>query len=421
MVDPVVYTSSPELDDELVKSQNWGNEEWVHSQFRWLRNNDPIRKFEPQGYDPFWSLTRFEDILNVESDKETFINDPRPILAPKLLEVLVGQMFGRRHLVRSLITMDAPDHLQYRTVAQPWFMRGNLRKIEETVNQLAVTYVDKLCELDGECDFVKDIAVWFPIRVIMSILGVPESDEPLMMKLTQELFGSSDPDTRRSFETTALMDVVEDFNAYFRNLTESRRKNPTDDVASVIANAEINGESMPELETNGYYTIIATAGHDTTSSSIAGGLLALIQNPDQMKKLRHDPDRYMATAVEEMIRWVTPVRQFMRTATKDAVVSGTSISAGDSCVLWYPSANRDESVFDSPYDFRVDRSDSKHLAFGHGVHLCLGQHLARMELSAFFREFVRRVKHVELNGEPKYSQSVFVGGLKALPIRYQVD
>ncbi|MCY3883875.1 MAG: cytochrome P450 [Gammaproteobacteria bacterium] len=421
MVETAIYTSSPELDDELVKSQNWGNEDWVHAQFQWLRIHDPIRKIEPQGYDPFWSLTRFEDILNVEQDKETFINDPRPILAPKLLEVLIEQMVGRRHLVRSLITMDAPDHLQYRAVAQPWFMRGNLRKIEDTVNRLAVMYVNRLQELGGECDFVKDIAIWYPIRVIMSILGVPESDEPLMMKLTQELFGSADPDTRRSFEQTALMDVVEDFNKYFRELTEARRKDPTDDVASVIANSRINGETMPELETNGYYTIIATAGHDTTSSSISGGLLALIQNPEQFQLLAREPVRFMETAVDEMIRWVTPVRQFMRTATRDAKVGGTDILAGDSCVLWYPSANRDESVYDDPFEFRVDRHETKHLAFGYGVHVCLGQHLARMELSAFFKEFLRRVKHVELNGEPKYSQSVFVGGLKSLPIRYQFE
>ena len=414
-----IYTTSPELDQALVNNENWGDENWVHAQFEWLRANDPIRRMDPEGFDPFWSLTRFDDIQAVEGNKEVFINDPRPILGPKLLQLMVQQMVGRRHLVRSLITMDAPDHLKYRTVAQQWFMRGNLRRIETRIKELATMYVDRLLELGGECDFVKDIAIWYPIRVIMSILGIPEQDEPLMMKLTQELFGGSDPDTRRSFENTAIMDVVADFDAYFRRLTQSRRENPADDVASVIANAKIDGKPMPELETNGYYIIIATAGHDTTSSSIAGGLLALIQNPNELAKLRSDPDQFMETAISEMIRWVTPVRQFMRTATQDTNVNGVNIPAGDSCVLWYPSANRDDSVFEDPFAFRVDRRDTKHLAFGYGVHVCLGQHLARMEMDAFLRELLTRVNHIELNGEPKYSESSFVGGLKSLPIRYE--
>ena len=416
--DTKIYTTSPELDQAIVNTQNWGNERWVHDQFAWLRANDPIRRMDPDGFDPFWSLTRYEDIQAVEGNKECFINDPRPIWGPKMLEVVIQQMVGRKHLVRSLITMDAPDHIQYRTIAQRWFMRGNLKRIEGRIKQLAEKYVDRLLELGGECDFVKDIAIWYPIRVIMSILGIPEEDEPLMMKLTQEMFGSSDPDTRRSFETTALMDVIADFDAYFRDLTRARRNNPTDDVASVIANAKIGNQPMPELETNGYYIIIATAGHDTTSSSISGGLLALVDNPDQMSRLRAEPDLYMESTINEMIRWVTPVRQFMRTATEDSVVANTRIPAGDSCVLWYPSANRDETVFEDPFEFRIDRQDLKHLAFGYGVHVCLGQHLARMEMDAFFRELLNRVSHIELNGTPRYSESSFVGGLKSLPIRY---
>lgn len=418
MQEPSIFTTSPELDQAIVNPQNWGDEKWVHAQFAWLRANDPIRHMTPEGFDPFWSLTRFDDIQAVEANKEVFINDPRPILGPKLLAALVEQMVGRRHLVRSLVTMDAPDHLRYRTIAQQWFMRGNLKRIEHRIKQLAEKYVDRLLERGSECDFVKDIAIWYPIRVIMSILGIPEEDEPLMMKLTQELFGSSDPDTRRSFENTALMDVVADFDSYFRDLTKARREKPTDDVASVIANATIDGNPVPDLETNGYYIIIATAGHDTTSSSIAGGLLALIDNPRELARLRAEPDRYMEPAINEMIRWVTPVRQFMRTATEDSMVGETKIPAGDSCVLWYPSANRDESVFDDPYEFRIDRHDMKHLAFGYGVHVCLGQHLARMEMDAFFRELLNRVSHIELNGEPRYTESSFVGGLKNLPIRY---
>ena len=415
-----VLTESPELDVAMVDPAHWGDENWVHAQFAWLRANAPVRRMAPDGFEPFWSLTRHQDIMAVEGDKRRFINDPRPILGPKLTEALLQHLSGRRHLVRSLVQMDDPDHSKYRALTQPWFMGSNLRKLAGRIDALAKQYVDRLGELGGECDFVKDISTWYPLRVIMTIFGVPEEDEPLMVRLTQELFGSTDPDERRAIEPDSLMDVVADFEAYFQALSRSRRAHPTDDVASVIANAQIDGEPIPEHETNGYYIIIATAGHDTTSSSTAGGLHALIEHPDELAKLRAAPEQHMATAVDEMIRWVTPVRQFARTATEDCQVGGVDFAEGESCVLWYPSANRDEAVFEDPFSFRVDRPDVRHLAFGYGAHVCLGQHLARMEMAALFRELLRRVAHIELNGEPRYSQTVFVGGLKSLPIRYRM-
>jgi cytochrome P450 len=322
-------------------------------------------------------------------------------------------------VVRSLVQMDDPDHTKYRMLTQAWFMGSNLRKLQGMVDALAKTYVDRMLDFGGECDFVKDVAIWYPLRVIMSILGVPESDEPVMLKLTQELFGSADPDVQRSFKVEDIFDVIRDFEAYFTAMTAERRRNPKDDVATVIANAKIDGLPIPELEANGYYTIVATAGHDTTSSSTAGGLLALLEHPDQMALLRGDVDRHLATAIDEAIRWVSPVRHFMRTATKDTEVRGQKIAAGESVILWYPSANRDEEVFEAPFEFRVDRNDGKQLAFGFGAHVCLGQHLARMEMAALYRELFTRVKDIELAGEPRYTQSTFVGGLKSLPIRFK--
>ena len=414
-----VVTQSPELDAALVDPRRWASEDWVHAQFAWLRDNDPVRWMAPNGFDPFFSVTRHADIKAIESDKRLFVNDPRPILSGKILEAMTQHLVGRRHLVRSLVTMDDPDHARYRALTQRWFMGSNLRRLDRRIAELATKYVNRLGDLGGECDFVKDVAIWYPLRVIMSVLGVPDEDEPLMLKLTQELFGSADPDTQRSFEPESLMDVVADFEAYFRALTEDRRAKPTDDVASLIANARIGGEPVPELETNGYYIIIATAGHDTTSSSAAGGLLALIENPGELAKLRENPDRYMGSAIDEVIRWVTPVRQFMRTATADCRVGSVDVAEGQACALWYVSANRDGAVFENPFSFLVDRR-SNHLAFGYGPHVCLGQHLARMEMAALYREMLARVDHVELNGEPAYSQSTFVGGLKSLPIRYRM-
>lgn len=413
-----LLTTFPEIDQAIVDPVNWADEQGIHTQLTWLRQNEPLRLLEPEGFDPFWNVTRYADIREIEGNKQVFINDPRPTLGPKGMQDVIEQLTGRKHLVRSLVQMDDPDHTKYRMLTQAWFMGPNLRKLQGEVDRLARLYVDRLADMGGECDFVKDVAIWYPLRVIMSILGVPEEDEALMLKLTQELFGSQDPDNQRSFEPEDFFAVVADFEAYFAELTRSRRANPTDDVASVIANARFDGEPMPEHDANGYYMIVATAGHDTTSATSAGGLLALMENPQQMALLRQDPDGLMATAIDEMIRWVSPVRHFMRTATEDYEIRGKTIRAGESAILWYPSANRDEDVFQAPFEFRVKRKDARHLAFGYGAHVCLGQHLAKMELSALFKELLRRVKSFELAGEPSYSQATFVGGLKSLPIRF---
>ena len=414
-----MYTNSPELDQALVNPEFWSHEQEVHELLTWLRSNDPLRYLEPEGFAPFWNVTKYDDVKTIEGNKKVFINDPRPTLAQLGMDEMVQAMTGRRHLIRSLVQMDDPDHMKYRMLTQGWFMGTNLRKLQDRVDRLATMYVDRMGELGGECDFVKDVAIWYPLRVIMEILGVPEEDEALMLKLTQELFGSQDPDNQRSFDPQDFFQVVEDFESYFDDLTTARRENPTDDVATLIANAEFDGEPMPRLDSNGYYIIIATAGHDTTSASTAGGVLALLENPGELKKLQDNPE-YMGTAIDEVIRWVTPVRHFMRTATEDVEVSGKTIKAGESAILWYPSANRDEDVFDEPFEFRIDRKDAKQLAFGFGAHVCLGQHLARMEITALYREILDRVTDIELAGEPRYTQSTFVGGLKSLPIRYRM-
>jgi cytochrome P450 len=411
---------SPRFDDELVDPATWADEEKIHRYLAWLREHDPVRRLEPEGFEPFYAITRHADLMAVERDKQGFINDPRPTLAPEAITAAIEQLTGRRHLVRSLVQMDDPDHMKYRMLTAPFFTRQKLEEMKPDVERLAKMYVDRMAEFGGECDFARDVAIWYPLRVVMNVLGVPPEDEPLMMQLTQELFGSTDPDVQRSFDLMAIGDVVRDFEAYFTGISEDRRKNPRDDIATIIANATIDGEPIGDLEAAGYYIIVATAGHDTTSSSTAGGLLALMENPEEFAKLRSDPDRHLAGAVEEMIRWVSPVRHFMRTATKDQEIRGQKIAEGESVILWYPSANRDEDVFTDPFSFRVERPAARNLAFGFGAHVCLGQHLARMEMQAFYRELLARVEHVELAGEPRYAQASFVGGLKSLPIRYRM-
>jgi cytochrome P450 len=294
-----------------------------------------------------------------------------------------------------------------------------MRALKVRIDELAKRFVDSMAESGGECDFVQEVAVNYPLYVIMSLLGLPESDFPRLLKYTQELFGNDDAELQRGTSKEEQMVALLDMFGYFTALTASRRADPTEDLASAIANATIDGEPLSDIDTVSYYVIIATAGHDTTSAVISGGLQALIEHPDQLERLRDNPT-LMPLASEEMIRWVTPVKEFMRTAREDTTVRGVPIAAGESVLLSYASANRDEEVFDDPFRFDVGRDPNRHNAFGYGVHFCLGAALARMEVNSFFSELVPRLKSIELAGDPAHIATIFVGGLKHLPIRYSL-
>jgi cytochrome P450 len=262
----------------------------------------------------------------------------------------------------------------------------------------------------------------------MEIMGVPEEDEGRMLMLTQELFGAADPELGRNPRPGQEEDpareidtgVLSDFIAYFTRFSEGKRANPTDDLGSLIANSKIDGEPISHFEAMSYYIIVATAGHDTTSSSTAGALWALAENPGELAKAKADPS-LVPSLVDESIRWTTPVKTFMRTATEDTELSGRSIAKNDWLMLCYASGNRDEEVFEDPNTFRVDRKPNKQLAFGYGAHVCLGQHLARMEMRILWEELLPRLSHLELAGVPQVSQAVFVNGPKTLPIRFTLQ
>jgi len=413
----VSVTDLTDLTRVFVDPTAYADEERFHAACRVLRREHPVVRVESDRYRPFWAVTRHADVIDVERDHEHFRNAPRPLLAPAAVEALAEA--SGAPMLRTLIHMDDPDHKAFRGVASSWFLPGRVRTLEDRIRELAVRYIDRMGELGGSCDFVQEVAVGFPLQVILSTLGLPEQDFPRMLQLTTELFGSDDDELTRSRDPQEQMAVLLDFFQYFVALTADRRSHPTDDLASVIANATIDGEPLNDFDAASYYVIIATAGHDTTSSSIAGGLEALLRHPDQLARLRHDPS-LAPNAVEEVIRWVTPVKEFMRTATEDRTVGGQPIPAGDSVYLAYLSANRDEDVFDDPYRFDVGRPDNKQLAFGYGVHFCLGAHLARLELRIFFEELLARVDDLELAGEPSRSATVFVGGLKHLPVSYRM-
>jgi cytochrome P450 len=416
-----------DLDNAIADPKTYSDEEAIHALLQDLRDNDPVHWTEPEGFRPYWAITKYADILEIERQNDKFLNEPRSTLMNIKTEADLAAMWGgpdpktgRVSPFRTLIDMDGEDHRAYRGLTQAWFMPANLKKLEARTAELAKRYVDKMMDKGPECDFARDIAVYYPLHVIMSILGVPESDEPLMLKLTQELFGGADPDMqRKEAQGGTNTSAIFDFFVYFNKMTAERRAAPGEDLASVIANAKVKGCPLGDLETASYYIIVATAGHDTTSSTIAGGLRALIENPGEMAKLKADPE-LLNGAVDEMIRWTTPVQHFMRTATEDYELRGRKIKAKDALQLLYISGNRDAEAFPDPFAFRVDREPNRHAAFGYGAHVCLGQHLAKMEVRAFFKELLGRLDTIEMTGAPRRIHSTFVTGLKTLPVRYAI-
>ena len=396
----------------------YADDRYFHEACAVLRRESPIHRVEdPTGrYNPFWAITRHADVLEVELHNNIFLNEPRPVLVTAEADARTAE---RGNMLRTLIHVDDPEHRELRGVTSEWFLPKNLAKLDARLAELAKRYVDKMAAAGGRIDFATDFAMQYPLNVILDILGLPESDYGRMLRLTQELFGSDDEEMRRSADPAEQMQVVLDFFEYFTRITEDRRANPTGDLASAVANGKIDGRDLEMIQTISYYIIAATAGHDTTASATAGGMLALIEHPDQFARLKADPS-LVATAADEIIRWTTPVKHFLRTASEDYVLSGTTIRKGETVLLSYPSANRDETVFDDPYTFDISRSPNKHLSFGFGVHYCLGAMLARMEIKAILSELVPRLESIELDGDPQLIKTVFVGGLKHLPVRYSM-
>lgn len=419
--------STPTKDDRASQYANvfaepkaYADDARLHEALAYLRAHEPVVRVESRLYRPFWAITKHADIMAIERENDLFLSEPRPLLATAAADDLAKEQLEAGMGLRTLIHMDDPHHRKVRSIGADWFRPKAMRDLKVRVDELAKRYVDRMRDIGPECDFVTEIAVHFPLYVIMSLLGLPEDDYERMHMLTQEMFGGDDDEYKRKGGTLEdQLQVLLDFFAYFSQLTASRRENPTDDLASAIANGRIDGEPLSDVDTASYYVIVASAGHDTTKDAISGGLLALIENPDQLERLRQDPS-LMGTAVEEMIRWTTPVKEFMRTAAADTEVRGVPIAAGESVYLAYVSGNRDEEVFEEPFRFDVSRDPNKHVAFGYGVHFCLGAALARMEMNSLFSELIPRLESIELAGEPELSATTFVGGLKHLPIRYSL-
>ena len=398
----------------MVRPSTYANPTLLETLMAEFRASDPLPFIQSDSHKPFYIATKHADIIEIARQPDIFKNTQQSVLQTKEIEAAQAE---QGNPLRTLIHMDDPDHSKFRALTKAWFMPENLKRVEASVRSIADETVDRMLESGSELDFVTEVAVWYPLRVIMSILGVPAADEALMLKLTQELFGADDPDMKREQAPDEdRMQTLIDFFNYFNALTASRRANPTDDVASVIANAQIDGAPIGELEAMSYYVIIATAGHDTTSSSTAGGMLALLEHPEELQKVINNP-ALMPLMVDEAIRWTSPVKHFMRYPERAYELRGKTIEAGSPVMLLYPSGNRDEEIFDRPQSFLADRRPNRHLAFGHGAHHCLGNLLAKMEIRFLYEAMFNRMKTFELIGEPRWVESTFVSGLKTLPVR----
>jgi len=416
--------SVPLTDVDVISPEVFGAGGYPHAAWARLRREDPLHRVELEGFDPFWAVTKHADVKWISKQPGRFANAPRMAMMHDSVRPpeAVRRARGFRSMLRTLLNMDNPDHRRHRKLTSGWFTPRAIARLQPEVEDLCARLLDELRERgrEGACDFVTDVAARLPLRVIARILGVPEGDEGTVLRLSNQGLAAQDDEFRVEGMTphearrAALLELFSTFS----ELAEERRRTPTDDLGSVIAHATLDGEPLPPLELLSYFGLIAVAGHETTRNASSGGLAALLDFPDAWRRLREAPG-LAQRAADEIVRFTSPVIQFARTATRDTELRGRRIAAGDVLVLFYPSANRDEEVFDAPDAFRIDRDPNPHLGFGVGEHFCLGAHLARLELRVLFRQLAERLEVLEPAGPRSFLASSFVGGIKHLPVRYR--
>ena len=408
---------------DLVSSHSYANKGVPHDVWTRLRSESPVHWCTPAGFEPFWAITRHADICEISKQPDTFSSADGIAMIQQAQEVQLREQNQGFGAMRVIIEMDPPEHRGYRNVTSPVFTPRAVMAMDETIRTSAREIVDRLAGEtgEGECDFASDVAAAHPLRILSTMLGVPRESEPDILRLTNQLFASDDPDLQREGEdqNQALAALGLVFYQIFQTTTHDRRAKPRADRASRLANAQIDGEPMGMTEILGYYLITFSAGHDTTKNALVGGMRAFLENPDQFEKLKRNPE-LLDSAVEEVVRWSTPVNHMKRKVTRDYELRGQKLRAGDTLVMFYGSANRDEEIFEAPFEFRIDRNPNRHLGFGIGEHFCLGANLARRSQRALLDELIQRMEWAELAGEPEQIHSAFVVGLKKLPMRYRI-
>ena len=398
---------------DIATPEHYERGGYPHREWAYLRRHAPVFWYERANVEPFWAVTKHADIVLLGKQPDHFLNAPR--LAVFTRDLPLPPEGTTRHL----LTMDPPDHAQYRNVASRRFTPRAVQVWEPKIRRITREVIDEAARSE-RIDFVKDVTARITIAVIAEMLGVPRSDWELLFRWTNEIIAPQDPEFQHG---ATAHDVLErarlELFEYFQRLSAERRSRPQDDIVSLVANGSVDGRALPPVELLSYYLLLVVAGNETTRNAMTGGLLAFLEHPGEWARLRENP-KLLAPAVEEIVRWTSPVIQFCRTATRDVELRGQKIRQGQSACLFYPSANRDEEVFPDGERFRIDRHPNDHVGFGRGEHVCLGAHLARLEILCLVEELRARMRRAELAGPVERVRSSFVGGIKRVPLRWEV-
>jgi cytochrome P450 len=399
---------------DLVDPERYARRGYPHEVWTRLRAEAPVSYFAPPGYRPFWAITKHADVVDVASRPTVFSSAYGIMLTKADVPIMPSEM---------VVMLDPPRHGPMRRVASRRFTPGAQRAQRPAIERITVEILDRASTGDGvgEGDFVERIAAPLPIAVVAWVLGVPQTDWELLFRWTNEVIGKDDPEYRRPGETPGqtIRRARGELHVYFAKLIERRRSEPQDDLVSELLAANIGGEPLTQEQILSYCELMVEAGNETTRNAISGGLLAFSEHRGEWERLRARPE-LLPDAVEEILRWVSPITHFTRTALEDCQVRGTEIRKGDQVALFWASANRDEEVFGDPFTFRVDRRPNPHLAFGVGEHFCMGAHVARVELETIFRHLLARLESFEIIGPVERLSSAVNGGLKHLPLRYRL-
>ena len=419
-----------ELIAPIFNPATFANRAKVEDILTRLRRDYPLSVAEVPGYDPHWIVTKYKDVREVSRLDDIFHSGDRSkTLVSKVAEQMMRDYSGGPpHIFRTLVHMDKPDHTAYRDVTKDFFMPQNIATLEASVRETARRYVDAMAAQGPTIDFATNIAMAYPLEIICNLIGLPQEDHAIMLRLTQWFLSYADPDLCRPGSTITNPEqqvktwqiVYDEFKDYYEKVIQDRRAHPRADIASVIANGKVNGCPMDDRSMISYFVIASTAGHDTTAATTGCAAWELARRPELLARMKQDPT-LISGFVEEAIRWTTPATNFIRSATQDYELSGRQIKKGDLLYLSYLSANRDEEVFDNPFEFQADRKPNRHIGFSYGGHICIGQHLARLEMRIFWEELIPRLESLEMAGEGKWQESEFVCGPKYVPIHYKMN
>lgn len=403
--------------ERVVSPAAFAQWDGINDDFATLRRDLPLAKAHPAGYDPFWIATRYADVREISRQPDLFpSNGYRCILSSRA--ALADLEKPGVPFLRALITMDPPDHWANRRLTFADFAPKGVKGLEESIRAIARQSVEELLATGGSAEFVEAAALRYPLRVILTLLGLPAADEDHILRFTQAFQSPQDPDFGSADEGVALdHNVLEEYKDYFYALVDRLRASPDGSVSSKIANGMVDGKLLSHWDAMSQIVVVATAGHDTTSASTAGAMWALAQRPDLVERFRADLS-VVPKLVDEGVRWASPLLNFMRTAAHDYEMRGQTIRKGDWIMMSYLSANRDEDVFDEPRVFSLDRSENVHLGFGYGPHLCLGRNVALLEMRVFYEELFQRLTSVELTGTPTRTHSINLCSIKTLPISF---